>query len=118
MKSYGVKMGLFAAVVAVCVFFGIDIATSGMERIRGPIPGASVPAPTAASVQAPSLPAVEVKLPEPTPAPAKTALPATAGYKGEPSFINRAFLKIGDALRYAAQGTIRFIVSVFSAVIH
>jgi len=41
MQSFGVKMLLFAALVAVSVFFGIDIATSGLERVHGPVNGAA-----------------------------------------------------------------------------
>jgi hypothetical protein len=119
MKSYGARIALYAALVAVCVFFGIDMATSGMERVSGPV----TPAPVQASNVPSPPPVLAVKETKPK-EPAAVVKPATpppmhtfAG-AAESSLINRTFLQIGDGLRYFARGTIRFIVSVFSAIIH
>ncbi|MCI3923205.1 hypothetical protein MO973_23550 [Paenibacillus sp. TRM 82003] len=128
MKHYGVKIALFAALILVCVFFGIDMATSGMERIAGPAGTAYDSHATATQAPLPSLPESQ---------PAEAAASAEAGEDvsalppgaaasdgpaangaAEPSFINQAFLGLGDALRYVAQGLIRFVVAVFGSIIH
>lgn len=122
MKQYGIKLALFAALLLVCVFFGIDIATSGMERVAGPAWSAPAgttasPPPVAAAPQPGVSPPEEAAPPSAAAEPADAA-PVRAAASAEPSWINRAFLGLGDALRYAARGLIRFIVAVFGSIIH
>ncbi|HZG76005.1 MAG TPA: hypothetical protein VEZ72_09115 [Paenibacillus sp.] len=127
MKSTGAKIAGMMALVAICVFFGIDIASSGLERVQGPAPSARTSSATeaaraseaaASSAEAPS------KAETPTAAAETTVRKdvAVAAAAVEPApqggTINRLSLALGDGLRYLAQGAIRFIADLIGAVLH
>lgn len=118
MQSVGMKAALFAALVAVCVFLGIDIATSGLERVHGPLPAASAESPVrgepaAAQQGQPAQPVQPAQPPAAQPLPAADAVQHAA-----PSFINRAMMQLGDGLQYLAKGAIRFVTDLFSALMY
>lgn len=128
MKSTGAKVIVIAAAVAVCIFFGIDLATSGIERVGGPIGGASQPPPVSAPAAADSASVSSASQAASSAAslpgdaassavPPASASPASAA-AGRPSFINRLSLKLGDVLRALAQWAIRLVTAVFNAIVH
>jgi len=118
MKSTGAKIAGFLALLAICVFFGIDIASSGLERVQGPPPSVRTAA------------AAEPSPPKETPAPPKaetvTAAPpnaveasaSVAEAAPRAGTINRLSLALGDGLRYLAKGAIRLIADAIGAVLH
>lgn len=122
--------GMFVCVVLMMcfgIFFGIELATKGMERIHGPAP---------ASVQ----PGVAVQ-PQPVtqaPQPAAGNGQAAGSAKGQggenatqpvqpkpqpqpitaDSGINRVGNQIGDMLQSVAHGTIRTVVSLLDSIVN
>ncbi|WP_309123339.1 hypothetical protein [Paenibacillus sp.] len=130
MKSRGAKIAGFLALIAISVFFGIDIASSGLERVQGPPPSARPAAASVAAAQpSDSTPAAESNdastsvTPPSAEAPAGSAdVAASAPALVEPvqhtGAINRLSLALGDGLRYLAQGAIRFIADLIGAVLH
>jgi hypothetical protein len=135
-----------AIILMLCfgIFFGIELATKGMEQIQGPIvqgqtPAGGVAYPYAgAGVQQPggtgtgtgappvkgqaSVPAAGT----PTGGAGQTAAPASVPIPAKPqpqpitadSGINRVGNQIGDMLQAAAHGTIRTIVSLLDSVVN
>jgi predicted lipid-binding transport protein (Tim44 family) len=123
MKSTGAKIAGMMALVAVCVFFGIDIASSGLERVQGPAPSARTASATEAAspsaagsskAESPKAAAAEPAAPEDE-AVAASAAVASSAHGGT---INRLSLALGDGLRYLAQGAIRFVADLIGAVLH
>ena len=125
MKSTGAKIAGMMALVAICVFFGIDIASSGLERVQGPASSATTASATEATGTAPSPAAASSKAETPTAAAeptagedavaAASAAVAPAAHGGT---INRLSLALGDGLRYLAKGAIRFIADLVGAALH
>ncbi|RKN78990.1 hypothetical protein [Paenibacillus ginsengarvi] len=133
-----------AIILMLCfgIFFGIELATKGMEQIQGPIvqgqtPAGGVAYPYAgAGVQQPGgtgagtgAPAVigQASVPTagtPTGGAGQTAASASVPVKPQPqpitadSGINRVGNQIGDMLQAAAHGTIRTIVSLLDSVVN
>jgi len=136
MDSKTGKAALFAALLAVCVFLGVELAASGIERVEGTAVGARPAAGADAEPRADGAGAERVTTAPPETAQPETALPAEEGENPPPSdavsssaalpdaaaarssLVNRVSLGLGDALRYVAQGAIRFIADVFGAVMH
>jgi pyruvate/2-oxoglutarate dehydrogenase complex dihydrolipoamide acyltransferase (E2) component len=122
MKSTGAKIAGMMALVAICVFFGIDIASSGLERVQGPAPSARTASATeaAASPAAAAPSATEKPKAEGTTEPEDGAVAASAAVAPaqHTSAINRLSLALGDGLRYIAQGAIRFLADLIGAVLH
>lgn len=131
MDSKTGKAALFAALLAVCVFLGVELAASGIERVEGTAVGARPAAGADAEPRADgagaerattappetALPAEEGENPPPSDAVSSSAAPPDAA-AARSSLVNRVSLGLGDALRYFAQGAIRFIADVFGAVMH
>lgn len=141
MGTTGSKLIFFMILMAVCVFLGVELAASGLERVYGPLPDAAGASPPTASAgpgpanagtaapAAPSGPAAASDAGRRTDAAAledNPAAPAAADVldpfaprsDARSSLINRISFGIGDALRYIAQGVIRFVADVFTAVVH
>ena len=132
MNLWGAKALGAVVLAAVCVLVGIEIAAMGIERVQGPLAGGERAAgrtPVAILVDPPSREAVAGPSPEAPTAPAAEARGTFAGGSAPPSpaviadvepssFIYRASLWLGDALRYVAKGILRFVAAVFDAVIH
>ncbi|TLS53739.1 hypothetical protein FE782_05585 [Paenibacillus antri] len=128
-KSRGAKVAGFLALIAISVFFGIDIASSGLERVQGPPPSArATEASEAAAPPSASTSAAEPKSATPAPSPeaeapagpasVAAAAPAFAEPGQHTGAINRVSLALGDGLRYLAQGAIRFLADLIGAVLH
>jgi|GEM_PF-3052413 len=115
-SSYGFKVTCIALLSFVCVFLGIDLATSGLERVQGPLTPVSatvLPAPTTA--QEPVKASAAEQEPEVKPA---VASPQQSIKPVQESLLNRALIGLGDVLRYLARGVISFIADLFSAIVH
>jgi hypothetical protein len=117
-------MVLFILLVVFCIFFGVDIANRGMERIQGqalPAAGGAQqaadirPAPQPQPTPQPQHPAV--KAPGPSALAAKSPPPAEPVLTGQDEALNYVGNKIGDLLQIAAHHAIRAVVSLFSALI-
>jgi hypothetical protein len=112
--SYLVKSMIVGLLVAAGVFFGIDIATSGLQRVQGNhenVAGAIVPSVT----QATAVQTVPADKPE--------SLSAAAAPEAEysstqnMSLINRFAIKLGEALQWGAKELIRVAVNLFNSII-
>ncbi|MFC3767760.1 hypothetical protein [Paenibacillus sp. GCM10012303] len=122
--------GMFVCIVLMMcfgIFFGIELATKGMERIHGPAPasvqpGAAVqpqpvtqaPPPAAGNGQTPVSAkgqggenAATAAQPKPQPQPLTTD-----------SGVNRVGNQIGDMLQSVAHGTIRTVVSLLDSIVN
>lgn len=128
MRRFYTRMLMFLLLVGFCIFFGVDLANRGMERIQGPLPPASasgtvktgapvqpVPAPATSSARqaAASVPAsataaagAQPAAPKPEPVRAK-----------EDEALNFIGNKLGDLLQIAAHHTIRLVVSLFGSIV-
>ena len=151
MESGFWKMILFIALLASCVFLGVELASSGLERVVGPGPeggwsawggdpyggiaadgqgqrptdrrtDSSAPLPEQAAAgqeQAePGASPTPQSGPEANPASAQLIDPVQGYPEQRRSLVNAVSFWIGDVLRYIAQGLIRFIADVFSAIVH
>ncbi|WP_127579781.1 hypothetical protein [Paenibacillus koleovorans] len=114
------------------IFFGVEIASRGMERIQGPFPAhgyTQPPVPTTVPTQ------TSVRTPPPSTAPgagigkgqgggAPTVTPLPPIGAGGPavgagdSGINKLGNGIGDLLSGMAQGTIRTVVGIFDGIVN
>jgi hypothetical protein len=114
MRAFYGKMVLFVLLVGFCIFFGVDIANRGMERIQGP----ALPVPP---VKAPAAQPAAAQPAAAGPAPAAAA--RTSGPKPEPvraqedEALNYIGNKTGDLLQIAAHHAIRLVVSLFGSLI-
>lgn len=124
MARYSVTFVCIVLMLGFGIFFGIELATRGIERIQGPINGY-------AQVQQQPAPANPGAAPQAgaaagTPGQNASSVPAAAPVKPKPqpqpptgdSGINRAGNQIGDMLQSAAHGTIRTIVSLFDSIVN
>ncbi|MDF2721378.1 MAG: hypothetical protein K0Q59_1053, partial [Paenibacillus sp.] len=125
MARYSIMFVSIILMLVFGIFFGIELATRGIEQIQGPVigtvqqpshtPSASNASTTpAASSQEPkssSQSAAEQPKPLPQPKPQPQPLSGDSG-------INRAGNEIGDMLQSAAHGTIRTIVSLLDSIVN
>jgi hypothetical protein len=113
MRNFYLKMVLFVLGVIFCIFFGVDLASRGMERIEAPAAAATATVPPAAAASAAqtdktvkaAIPAQTAK--PPAPEPQRVAEDNDLNYVGN---------KLGDLLQIAAHHTIRFVVSLFETL--
>jgi hypothetical protein len=115
-------MVLFILLVVFCIFFGVDIANRGMERIRGPaLPAAS--GAQQATVIPPARQAQQLRQQQSAFEPTDPAALAVKPPPAEPirteqdEALNYVGNKIGDLLQIAAHHAIRAVVSLFSALV-
>ncbi len=127
MNSTGAKIAGTIALIAISVFFGIDIASSGLERVQGPHPSARTTAVPEAESQAESKAPSEASSPVAVEAPAPqqsdpiaaaSAAAASAAPPQSAGALNRLSLALGDGLRYLAQGAIRMLADLIGAILH
>lgn len=135
------RLLLTVLVLGFAIFFGLDLATHGMERVQGPSDQVGKPA---AVAHQPSGTAAGVKTSSGTAAaagtvkagaaasnPSKQPAAAQQGAKtqaaqaasGQPkievkeSFLNHLSNRIGDALHHGAKAIIGLIVALFDAIV-
>lgn len=132
MKS-AVKAGIVGALIAAGVFYGIELASTGIDRVYGSYEYAGQPpgpiTATAADAAAgnaaelgdvPGTAAVEASG-APTAKPELNP-PNGAAQQGQPAsekmtLVNRFAIKLGEALRWGAQQAIRLTVSLFQGML-
>lgn len=125
MKLRPGRLLLFLFFLGFAVFFGLDLARSGLERVQGPLEQAGRPVLAAAPVVNTNGKAAAVA---PVKSTATNTVKAETAAKEdskaeEPkiekkeSFLNHLTNRIGDALRLAARGLMDLIVSAFRAII-
>lgn len=146
MSRFARQMLLMGLLVAVSIFFGIDLATKGMERIQGPVPslpadpgepwpqqsrqqGSSAPAqPANGSRQGSAVPVQpsaaaqqsgtgSAQAPKREPAAPAAAAPEQRPAVAEQSPINHIANKVGELLQILAYHGIRWVVSLFDGII-
>ncbi|WP_409341381.1 hypothetical protein [Paenibacillus sp. MBLB4367] len=122
-KPISIKLLLALFAAGFGIFFGVDVATRGIERINGPIDAVEA---QAGPKTAQASPAAAASQPKPKPDQAAPAKPA----QGQPqidkaakqqavieeSAVNRVSNGIGDLLRRAANVCLKVIVSLFEAI--
>ncbi|WP_199624628.1 hypothetical protein [Paenibacillus alkalitolerans] len=119
MKSYMMKTVVVGVLIGAGVFFGIDLATSGIQRVHGTYEnGRHVPVPAVKQLTAQQQAAAAVTETKPGPDPKAMKADATVTSAEEVTFINRLVIKLGEALQWAAKQAIRAVVSVFESMIH
>lgn len=111
MRKFYLRMVLFVLGVCFCIFFGVDLASRGMERIEAPAAAATAAAPRAAAPAPHSTATVKAAASEqavkpPAPEPKRVAQDSDMNYVGN---------RLGDLLQIAAHHTIRLVVSLFEA---
>lgn len=132
MARNGVTAIVVVLMMAFGMFFGIELATRGMERIQGPVnapvsppsaqvqayAGQSAPASGGAAAQksqganaAPAQQPQPVQSPAPKPKPQPQPITADSG-------INKVGNQIGDLLQTVAHGTIRTVVSLLDGLVN
>jgi hypothetical protein len=122
MARFYVKILLFGLLVCFCIFFGVDLASRGVERIQGPVSDiAAAPARAASASAVPKpLPAGTVVIDAgDTRSTAQTARPAPSAPAPATSDSSLNFVgnKLGDLLQIAAHHGIRWFVSLFQAIV-
>lgn len=126
MKKGAVKAGIVGALIATAIFCGIELASSGIDRVYGSYenagqPPGPVPAPATATVP-PAADGTSVQS-EGELAANQQALPSsTAVQPRQPApekltLVNRFAIKLGEALRWGAQQTIKLTVSLFKGLL-
>lgn len=107
MGRFYLKVTLFGLLLLFCIMFGVSLATSGIERIQGPLSADGAPAPkTKQTVKA-------LATPSPPPQKVKTA----EGVIPEDRSLNFVGNKLGDLLQIVAHHSIKWFVSLFDAVL-
>jgi hypothetical protein len=120
------KLLLFVLGLSFCVFFGIDLATKGTERIQGAsvqaaAVGSSTAKPQEAAKAYSAAPATGPKAAAAVkPAAAKPAAQAKAPVRKElevDTGVNRIGNKAGDLLQITANHGIRLFIKLFEAIL-
>jgi len=119
MGRFTIRFALFGLLVALCILYGIEMATSGIERIQGPLSGQqqeqSEPLEQAQN---------DVKKPEKE-TPEKEDRQEPAATQPQPQPLKRSGKEpsvdvladhTADVLQAVSSGGIRFIVSIFDAI--
>ncbi|WP_282941437.1 hypothetical protein [Paenibacillus sp. RC67] len=125
MRKFYVRLLLVVLGIGFCIFFGVDLATRGVERIQGPVASDT-------AIVKPWQPASkqqETKMNAPTPkppAPSNAAKEEKTKEQVEPpepraeiskaSGINRLGNKIGELLQILAFHTIKLFVALFDTI--
>lgn len=109
MARFYMKVLWFGLLLIFCIFFGVSLATSGIERIQGPISpgtlhtGAVKPIAANAVAPSPSTKPAAVKAKEPT--------------EVEDQSLNFVGNKLGDLLQIVSHHGIQSFVSLFDSVL-
>ncbi|GAA4858554.1 hypothetical protein GCM10023310_42190 [Paenibacillus vulneris] len=124
MKNFYVRLLIIVLGIGFCIFFGVDMATRGVERIQGPIssdaaivkpwqPGGKTqeqkPNATGSKSADTSSPKEEKAKEQVEPAEPKTEISKATG-------INRLGNKIGELLQIIAFHGIRWFVALFDTI--
>ncbi|MFH5182740.1 hypothetical protein ACHHV8_08970 [Paenibacillus sp. TAB 01] len=133
MRTWYVRMLLILLTAGFCIFFGVDLATRGVERIQGPIyqsavnvnaagegaavksgptpakPGAQAEGPHAAAAGKAKAAAEPKSQPEPKDVEPKEDISEASG-------INLLGNKVGELLQIIAHHGIRWFVALFDAI--
>ncbi|WP_028549194.1 hypothetical protein [Paenibacillus sp. UNC451MF] len=124
MKKFYIRLLIVILCIGFCIFFGVDLATRGVERIQGPMA-------SDAAIVRPWQPAVKqqdtkTNVPTPKPTAPSTMKEEKAKEQVEPpepkaeiskaSGINRLGNKIGELLQILAFHTIKLFVALFDTI--
>jgi hypothetical protein len=118
MARFYMKMIWFGLMLIFCVFFGVSLATTGIERIQGPLslsasPVATVKPAAVAKVSPPSDSSSSKKQEVIRPIPVKGKTPAEV----EQHSLNFVGNKLGDLLQIVSHHGIKWFVSLFDSVL-
>ncbi|WP_248926764.1 hypothetical protein [Paenibacillus hamazuiensis] len=127
MAKYYVRLFIVALIAAFCIFFGVDLASKGVERVQGPTGPAPVKQTAAPPAKTESKPAgVTAHAGAAKPAAGSSAAGQDAKTKQEEPVrsevtedtgINRVSNKAGELLQIISYHGIKFIVSILDAII-
>ena len=125
MKKFYVRLLIIVLGIGFCIFFGVDMATRGVERIQGPVAADT----TLAKPWQPASKQQETKLSTPTPKPLASAAakeqekakeqvepPEPRTEISKASGINRLGNKIGELLQIIAYHGIKWFVALFDTI--
>ncbi|MEW9701567.1 hypothetical protein [Paenibacillus sp. SI8] len=128
MKHFYLKAGLFGLLLLFCILFGVSLATSGVERIQGPLsPSPKVAQEEAAKQKAKATALAAEGAAAKLESQAKTVKMTgntkdQAGTKIDPvadhdNSLNHVGNKLGSLLQIVAHHGIKLFVSLFDAVL-
>jgi hypothetical protein len=114
-RALAVQTAIVCALIVSGVFFGIELATTGLQRVQGTYERTAAQ-PEAIKVQTPT---PEVKKQEKPDSPTASTLPqALPPEEQKEVFINRFAIKFGEALQALAKGAIHAVVKLFQEIIY
>lgn len=126
MSKFTRQLLIMGLLVIVSVFFGMELASKGINRIQGPM---SSGAPTVSQTPTQRQMNSQVEVPSPAPATASSTAPARGLQEDAPAFgqssavtkdslINRVGNKTGELLQIVAYHGIKKVVSLFNVWIN
>jgi hypothetical protein len=116
-RFYG-KVALFGLLLLFCILFGVSLATTGIERIQGPLATDTVDKPkdkqavTVTTAQSSQLKKEQERSKEKQKKESEKELAST-----EDRSLNLVGNKLGDLLQIVAHHSIKWFVSIFDAVL-
>jgi hypothetical protein len=114
-RALALQTAIVCALIVSGAFFGIELATTGLQRVQGTYER-TVAQPEAIKVQTPP---PEAKKREQPDSPTASALPqALPPEQQQEVFINRFAIKLGEALQALAKSTIHAVVKLFQEIIY
>ncbi|MFE5319962.1 hypothetical protein ACFQ88_14750 [Paenibacillus sp. NPDC056579] len=131
MRNFYVKLLLIVLGIGFSIFFGVDLATRGVEQVQGPITAAPSSSGTGKvwqtdKAQDNKAAAKETSSGKPTPKPASQESKEKAKAESEPpepkaeiteaSGINRLGNKLGELLQIIAHHGVKWFVAIFDAI--
>jgi hypothetical protein len=113
MSRYMLKLLFAVFLVGFGVFYGLDMANNGIERVNGPLEEKTETQITETAQPAEEIEPEEEKVPAPEPVPEEQLRPVVAD-----KMIHRLADKTGEAIQFTVQGGVEMIVSLFEKAIH
>ncbi|MFD0692853.1 hypothetical protein ACFQZT_02000 [Paenibacillus sp. GCM10027628] len=130
MKHFYLKVSLFGLLLLFCILFGVSLASSGVERIQGPLPASSTNTQDSVAKSKAQVTALAAETTPPsskTDAKNKTVKEAEkakaeteandAPVADHDNSLNHVGNKLGDLLQIVAHHGIKLFVSIFDAVL-
>ncbi len=114
MSRWSLKFAGFVLLLAFGVFYGVSLASSGIERIHGPYAAGTEPPLSALPAETAESPAPK---PTQTAAPPAKAPPVYHLRESDPALLERAAHKTGALLQILADHGIRAVVGLFEKIL-
>ncbi|TBL70429.1 hypothetical protein [Paenibacillus thalictri] len=118
MGKFYLKLFIISLIAAFCIFFGVDLAGKGVERVQGPASAGSA-VKSAAAAQPPAKPEAKAAQPAKKPETSNSKPEQEVAQREQvtaDSGINRVSNKAGDLLQIIAYHGIKFFVSLLDGI--